>query len=418
MSTGRPSEKEFTIIDLFAGCGGFSQGFLKAGFKVIAASEFWNPAIETYKENHKSVSLIEGDITLTEKKQELYDSVQGKNVNVIIGGPPCQGYSQAGNRNPDDPRGQLYLDFIEIIDTLKPDLFVMENVKGLLNMKHVNPELRQKELVMFKLNCDRLQRYKDLKRYAAQRDLNGEEKTVFDTLKRDLKKIQDSINSSLIPLLDKILNKFKEIGYRVSWKILNSADYGVAQARERIIFIGTKHDAFKLKFPEPTHFKETSQKSIDIYTNSPSGDKKSWITSKSILEQYENWPESTEKSHLFTRHSKDFIKRLQDTPIGGNVYENYTDAWWRLDPDKPARTVKENHGGVFVHYKFDRVCTPRELAALQSFDNEFLFKGNKSVILKQIGNAVPPLMAKAIAMMIRENLEKLNPKREEITTSV
>ena len=89
------------------------------------------------------------------------------------------------------------------------------------------------------------------------------------------------------------------------------------------------------------------------------------------------------------------------------MYKNYSDAWWRLDPDKPARTVKENHGGVFVHYKFDRVCTPRELAALQSFDDDFIFQGTKSSILKQIGNAVPPLMAKAIAERIKSSMQEV-----------
>ena len=182
--------KDYTVIDLFSGCGGFGQGFLKAGFKIMAANEFWDPAADTYEFNHKNTPLIRGDITLEETKQKVYDTVKEKNVNVIIGGPPCQAYSIAGNRNPDDPRGQLYLDFIEIIDTLKPDFFIMENVKGLLHMKHIDPKLSGDRLVIFKESCETFQRYKDLKRYGAQRDLDQEETEEFKEIKKKLKKIK------------------------------------------------------------------------------------------------------------------------------------------------------------------------------------------------------------------------------------
>lgn len=401
-------KKKYTAVDLFSGCGGFSEGFLKAGFEILAASEIWEPAVLSYRYNHGDVRVIEGDITVSEIKDELYQAIDGKRVNVIIGGPPCQGYSIAGNRNPNDPRGQLYLDFVEIIDHFKPDFFVMENVKGLLHMKHVKPDLEKKELKQFKDNCEKLQRYKDLKRFGAQRELNEEEQEEYTTLKSKHAQIQSGINAHLIPLIDKILTKFKEINYKVSWHILNSADYGVSQTRERIIFIGTKHENLKIKFPRKTHAKNLEQTLIKDYTENKGKYKlKKWTPVGTVLKKYENWAENAETNHLFTKHKKEFVQKLQDTQIGENVYKNYSDAWWRLDPDKPARTVKENHGGVFVHYKFDRVCTPRELAALQSFDDDFIFQGTKSSILKQIGNAVPPLMAKAIAEQIKISLNKV-----------
>ncbi|MHA1702033.1 MAG: DNA cytosine methyltransferase [Promethearchaeota archaeon] len=399
--------KKYTVVDLFSGCGGFSQGFEAAGFKVVAANEFWEPAQVTYAYNHKEVKFIKGDVTLKETKKQLYDAVGDQKINVIIGGPPCQAYSAAGNRNPDDPRGQLYLEFAEIIDHLKPDFFIMENVKGLTHMKHVKPKLTPKELKVFKRSCSELQKYKDLKRYRAQRTLDSEEEKDFQRLKGNLKEIDREIEKQLIPLIDKIKAKFEEINYKVSMEVLNSADYGVGQTRQRVIFIGTKHDNVRITFPNKTHSNKTSQKSLRSYVTDDSNAKQ-WITASEILKKYENWEENKENSHLFTKHKKEFVERIKNTPIGGNVYKNYSDAWWRLDPDKPSRTVKENHGGVFVHYKFDRVCTPRELAALQSFDDEFTFKGSKSSILKQIGNAVPPLMAKAIALKIKDLLNDLN----------
>jgi len=402
--------KKYTVVDLFSGCGGFSQGFEAAGFKVVAANEFWEPAQETYIYNHKEAKFIKGDVTLKETKEQLYAAVGKQKINVIIGGPPCQAYSAAGNRNPDDPRGQLYLDFAEIIDHLKPDFFIMENVKGLTHMKHVKPKLTPKELEIFKKSCSDLQKYKDLKRCRAQRKLDLDEEKDFQILKDNLKEINREIEKQLIPLIDKIKKKFKDINYRVSMEVLNSADYGVGQIRERVIFIGTKHDNVKITFPRKTHFDNTSQKTLMDQISDDNAAKK-WITALKILRKYENWEENEENSHLFTKHKKEFVERIKNTPIGENVYKNYSDAWWRLDPNKPSMTVKENHGGVFVHYKFDRVCTPRELAALQSFDDTFIFRGTKSSVLKQIGNAVPPLMAKAIALSIKDLLDDLNTKK-------
>ena len=115
--------EEYTVIDLFSGCGGFGQGFIQAGFKIIAANEFWEPAIDTYKLNHPSVKFVRGDITELSTKEQLYEIVEDKGINVIIGGPPCQGYSIAGDRDPEDARGQLYLDFIEIVEKIRPDIF-------------------------------------------------------------------------------------------------------------------------------------------------------------------------------------------------------------------------------------------------------------------------------------------------------
>jgi DNA (cytosine-5)-methyltransferase 1 len=398
-------KKAFNTVDLFAGCGGFSQGFQAEGFKILAANEFWEPAIKTYKLNHPKVRMISGDITLSETKTELLKAVSDQKVHVMIGGPPCQGYSSAGNRNPNDPRGQLYLDFFEIIDMLKPDFFVMENVKGLVNMKHVSHDLNQSELEVFIFACNKLQRYKDLKRFKAQRLLSKKELEDYQNLKQELSTIKKEIEKKMIPLIDKIQTKIKEINYRAIWKVLNSADYGVAQTRERVIFIGTRHKEFKLSFPIASYGENLWQKTIDNFSSLQKNIKGEWRSSEEVLRRYELWDENPELNHVFTKHSPQIVNRINKLPVGQNLYKNYNDAWWRLDPSKPAKTVKENHGGVFIHYAQDRVCTPRELAALQSFNDDFIFLGPKSAILKQIGNAIPPLLARVIASEIRKFLE-------------
>ena len=112
-------------------------------------------------------------------------------------------------------------------------------------------------------------------------------------------------------------------------------------------------------------------------------------------------------NHVFTSHGKEFLEKIKKTPIGKNVFGNYSDAFFRCPPNEPSRTVKENHGGVFIHYSQNRVMTPRELARLQSFPDDYIFKGSKSSILKQIGNAVPVKLAEAIANSVKEMMEKM-----------
>ena len=186
----------------------------------------------------------------------------------------------------------------------------------------------------------------------------------------------------------KIFNKFAEIVYRVVFKILNAANYGVPQKRERVIFIGTKFpeiDIEKNGHPEETHA-----------MNPINTSKGKWKTVKDAISYLENEKNNNEINHIISNHSEKMIKKIKETEIGTSLYKSYGDAFHKCDPNKPSRTVKENHGGVFLHYSNPRCMTPRELAELQSFPKDFIFKGSKSDILKQIGNAVPVKLGKAI----------------------
>jgi DNA (cytosine-5)-methyltransferase 1 len=182
--------KNLTFVDLFAGAGGMSEGFLSEGFKLIAANEIEKNYFETYKQNHleydKGDNLILGDITLQEVKEQII-SIAGreKKIGVVIGGPPCQGFSNAGWRNPDDKRNQLFKEFVHVVDKIRPEIFVMENVPGILTMR------------------------------------KGE-------------------------ALKEIIASFEEIGYNVSAPFkLNAEDFGVPQKRKRVVIIGSlKKDKF------------------------------------------------------------------------------------------------------------------------------------------------------------------------------
>ena len=188
---------------------------------------------------------------------------------------------------------------------------------------------------------------------------------------------------------EKIKKRFQSIGYNVEFKVLNAADYGVPQRRERVIFIGTKEHK-KITFPKQTH---TENGGLTL---------KPWKTVKETIGDLEDKKEDISFNHIITTHNKDFENKIIKTPIGKSVFGNYSDAFFKSEPNEPCRTVKENHGGVFVHYKNNRVMTPRELARLQSFPDDFIFENSKSNILKQIGNAVPVGLAKAIGEHIKK----------------
>ncbi len=185
--------KNLTFVDLFAGAGGMSEGFLSEGFQLIAANEIEKNYFETYKQNHleydKGDNLILGDITLKEVKDQIISiAAKEKEIGVVIGGPPCQGFSNAGWRNPDDKRNQLFKEFVHVVDKIRPEIFVMENVPGILTMR------------------------------------KGE-------------------------ALKEIIASFEEIGYNVTAPFkLNAEDFGVPQKRKRVVIIGSLK---KEKFSQP-----------------------------------------------------------------------------------------------------------------------------------------------------------------------
>lgn len=319
------------FIDLFSGAGGLSCGLTMAGFTPVASVEIMPEAVETYKYNFIDQKLFDEtvetrDIRADEVKENLYASVDGKHIDLIVGGFPCQGFSMAGHRVVADPRNSLYLEMLEIVKRLQPDFVVMENVEGLRSM------------------------------------LNGKVEA-------------------------KIISDYKEAGYDINVTVLNSADYDVPQIRKRVIFIGNRH-GLKNYHPKPIL-------TPDLYATLGEG-----------IKRFMNMPENKKINHIFTKHTPEMIKKISEVPEGKSLYGNYSDAWKKSPWNKPSCTVKENHGGVNLHPKLNRVLTPRELAALQSFPDDFIFKGNKKWQLVQIGNAVPPLLGKAIGLAIKKALDK------------
>jgi len=323
------SKSNYCYAELFSGCGGLSLGFELGGLTGLVSLESEPHAVRTYKKNFQH-EVINGDITKHKTKEafaEKVRSVLGNNeLDVLMGGFPCQGFSTSGHRFVDDPRNRLFKEFVEVAKMLKPKVIIGENVEGLLTM------------------C--------------------KGKTIKD-----------------------IIAAFEEIGYEMDFRLLNAADYGVPQTRKRVIFVGNRLGVPNL-FPAPIL------------------SEKNYVTAEMALKDLEEIEEDYEFNHIFADHSPEMVERLRLLPQGTCLYEKRHDSWRRLESNKPSPTVKDCHGASAVHYKLPRTITPREMARLQSFPDSFIFAGAKKYQQRQIGNAVPPLLGKAVALAVREMLDK------------
>lgn len=332
-----------------------SRGFELAGFEVGLAVDHWRDAVATYKHNAPSTNVICGDIhDLTLAKIKEY--VQPQDVIGIIGGPPCQGFSTVGKRKIDDPRNQLYLEYCRIVELISPRFFVIENVKGLTTLN------------------------------------NGAVK-------------------------DDIVSRFSALGYSVTFKIINAADFGLPQNRNRVFFVGIKNVAFE--FPEESTERLTAKDAISDLPSINGWDGESAITSYSMqpLNEYQRFLRGNTQvlsNHDFTRHSEQTIGIISKIPDGGRISDlspeywqvrKYNKAFERMSSARPANTVDTGHRNYF-HYAENRIPTARENARLQSFPDDFVFLGTRGSQYKQIGNAVPPMLAMLIARAIKNQLWK------------
>lgn len=316
-----PGKKEINYIDLFAGAGGLSQGFKQAGFHKIMSVEMDKDASNTIRRNFPESKHFEGKIEdLTD--EEIRGVVGEKTVHVVCGGPPCQGFSVAGLRNPHDPRNQLFRQFVRIVNVVKPWFVVLENVPGILTMQ------------------------------------NGD-------------------------VYREIIRQFALAGYgNMSVRILEAATFGAPQLRTRAVFIGNR---FGVQNPYPAErYNKTTYRSIE-----------------SAIDDLKDHPRDPSINHEWTAHSKKFEERISRVPPGGSLYETFRDAYKRQYKGVPSMTAKENHGGTHIHYEKNRVLSARELARLQTFPDDFIFAGTMKRAYWQIGNAVPCVLARSIALALR-----------------
>ncbi|MDV7187813.1 DNA cytosine methyltransferase [Lutibacter sp. TH_r2] len=374
------NKHSLNIIDLFSGCGGMSLGFKWAGFNSIIATDIDENAKETYNHNFPKTPFINKDLReLT--KNEFDKIIDSQKVDVVVGGPPCQGFSLANKRRnkiKDDPRNELFYDFVKVVDWYKPKAFVMENVKGLLSMK------------------------------------NGE-------------------------VIKVILQSFEDIGYTANYKVLKASNYGVPQDRERVFIIGYKKNLNipvefpKIKISEPFTIDEAISDLPIINSGEGEESVKYSFKAKNSYQEFMRLNSKKVLNHVAMRHTPRVVERFKAITTGKKLIDvwdthgavsrgnpnqkskiKFSQNNFRVFPHKPAPTIAASFQSNFIHPYLHRNFTAREGARLQSFPDNFEFKGMRTKMswekglsqYQQIGNAVPPLLAKAIA---EEIYTKINP---------
>lgn len=341
------------VLDLFCGCGGLSLGFEKAGFNISLGIDIWKEALKTFERNHKNSKILCGNLSEIDPNY-IGNEYLTDGVDIIIGGPPCQGFSISGKRDVNDPRNKLYQSFVSYVEHFKPRAFVMENVPNLVAMN----EGRVK---------------------------------------------------------DAIIKEFEDIGYKVAYKILLASDFGVPQNRKRVFFVGLRDSDKHFEFPlgKYNSKKVTSAEAISdlpeeelvdgtTYTVPPSSKYQKIIRNKS----------KAIYNHQVTKHTEKTKETIALVPDGGNykslpielqATRKVNIAWTRLNSQKPSFTIDTGHRHHF-HYKFNRIPTVREAARIQSFPDTFVFHGTKTAQEKQVGNAVPPMLAEFLAIELLNQL--------------
>jgi len=373
------------FADLFCGTGGFSKGICNydESFELVFAIDILQSATQTTKKNHNTSHIINNDIRKL-KPSDIRNKLKhcGKHrLDLIIGGPPCQGFSSIRpfrSNDDEDPRNSLFEEFAKYINFFRPNMFVLENVVGITT--HANGStLAQMQELFFKL------------------------------------------------------------GYDTDWRIINAANYGVPQKRERFIMIGAS-DGGKIYFPEPTHTFNGktigSKKKDKMITCSDSRS----LSALSVMDAIDDLPaiESGKSAthyneprtnyqrerrgnidvltlHDSTNHSEKMLEIIRHSGSSINsipphlITSGFSTCYSRLEADEPANTITVNFvhpaSNKCIHPKQNRALTPREGARLQGFDDDFVFCGTRAQIVKQIGNAVPPLIGKAIASALYSELK-------------
>lgn len=379
------AENALTSIDLFSGCGGLTKGFSMAGVRSIFASDIDENAAKTFCRNFPDTPFLCKSITDVEKN-EVDELLEGKVPDIIIGGPPCQGFSLANKRRnkiKDDPRNKLFYGFVKFINWYSPKAFVMENVKGLLSMQ------------------------------------NGE---VIKTI------VEEFTNAG-------------EYGYNVAYKVLVASDYGVPQNRERVILIGYRKDLnIQPQHPEPyelDHLVTVDEATSDLPQISAGQGTEVQEYPEEPQNDYQRLMRANSKyvlNHIAMKHTPRLVARFEAIKPG----QDLLDVWethgalkrgapgekstikfhqnnQRLFGDRPAPTIAASFQSNFIHPHLNRNFTAREGARLQSFPDDFVFEGMRTKMswekglsqYQQIGNAVPVLMARAIGDCIVKQLNTI-----------
>jgi DNA (cytosine-5)-methyltransferase 1 len=359
------THNKFKFIDLFSGCGGFSKGLEMAGHKCILGVDFDKFAVETFARNHKKAEALCIDISKLSKKK-LQEHIDIDSVDMVVGGPPCQGFSTVGKGQADDDRNVLFKQFIRIVKLTSPKVVLFENVTGILAKKN--------------------------------------EKVLND-----------------------IFKSFERLGYSMDARVMSAEEYGVPSKRRRTIIMGVKNA--EPLFPKMTHGERARKKEITVKDAFSKLHTRSGKVFNHNVDQAELKNKLDEKrlkhipSGMGIRYKKDEMAYLPKKLRYDVNWETMSEKRFRqtrlqrLPWNSPAPTILTSRT-MYYHPEEPRYLTVREAASCQSFPSTFEFMGSQTAQFRQIGNAVPPLLAKAIGAEIKKlkfdskTLKKKKVKKE------
>ncbi|MBL6730832.1 MAG: DNA cytosine methyltransferase [Bacteroidia bacterium] len=349
-------KSKLSFIDLFSGAGGIGIGFEHAGYEHVLSADFDSGVAKTFRHNHKNIPFIEGDLSDESIFESMKNVVGKKEIDVIVGGPPCQGFSMFGKRrfvksqshNPhDDIRNDLIFTYLKYIEEFNPKWFLMENVAGLINLA-------------------------------------------------------DGY------FLDSFIERVKELGYEnYDYKIINTADYGVPQKRRRFIFLANRTGNI-IPWPKPKYYAipedwEKPYRNINQVITGLEATK-----SQTKFKNHTPMNHSTEVSERFSYIKEGHKINPDDLPQNlkysrtGKLIKSFSKVLFRLDRNQPSPTLVPGHSAFPIHPWLDRQLTVREAARIQTFPDSIEFLGNHGQQCKQVGNAFPPMAAEVFANVIKK----------------
>lgn len=404
----------YTVFETFVGAGGSHLGFKKNGFKSVFVNDLEQACIDTLLHNNPTIqdtAIISVQDMTTLVPAELLKEIRlhvGE-LDVMFGGIVCKGFSLAGERSPSDPRNKFYQYQLNLVKEIKPKISVIENVPGIANAKilsnHVPKDIIEKVNTLWK----EIENYKGLKSNARKnnsitKEMDEQGKQLRIQKNELLHELEQK--KYLISVSQDIFNMYKEIGYRVKKKVLNSAAFGAYTKRDRIIIVAVRNDIdIEFEYPKPLYKNEEQYNTV--------GDALKTITY--LAEDEDNKPmnhsEKTIKRFTYVQEGGNLAKIIDKLPEDLKISKFYSrGSTMRLDSKKPAPTLVPGHSNFPIHPFENRCITVREAATITGFPNDYKFFGSHTKRCEQVGNAVPPPLSFAIANQCKELLDKYYEK--------
>lgn len=413
----------FNVAEFFVGAGGSHLGFMQQGFETLYVNDFDENALKTLEFNNKAHlknAIIDStDITQISPK-ELKNRLK-KPVDVIFGGIVCKGFSLAGERSPADERNQFYRYYLNIIGELKPKISIIENVKGMLGAMILRPNAPSEIWDEVSVLYNKIQLFRGLKTSLRKKgQITNEIHEQSENLRAQKRELLKKIKPYQISVVDDIMQIYEKMGYRVTYKILNSAWYGTATKRERLIIVAIRNDLKgEFSFPLPEFYDESIGTKLDFNEKDL---KKIKFKKPLILREVLSKIDYSDKSDLDNepmKHDKKTIERFKHIKPGSNISDSIDKipkhlqiskfysrgANMRLNYDTLAPTLVPGHSAFALHPEFHRSITIREAATITGFPLNYKFFGSHTKRCEQVGNAVPPPLSNAIAKAVKDFLK-------------